>query len=123
MAQSKQTSPYLKHMIAGSVISSAKFVPYDDVLGLGIALIRVGLICSDLLCFFHSLAHHQGFASILVPGSGEPNFDSFAANPYETQKQRRETEVAQLLDKLPATTICMFPFRSVSFEQRLTCWY
>ncbi|GMQ02866.1 LOW QUALITY PROTEIN: hypothetical protein CsSME_00048907 [Camellia sinensis var. sinensis] len=59
----------------------------------------------------HSMAkgHSMGWPSILIPGSGEPNFDSWVANPFETSKQRREKEVRSLLDKLPAETILLDP--------------
>lgn len=32
--------------------------------------------------------HTEGISSLLVPGSREPNFGSYVANPYETLKQR-----------------------------------
>lgn len=85
----KQNSPYMKHQFShGQKINSMKFCPYDDVLGVG---------------------HTRGFTSLLIPGAGEPNFDTFVANPYETKGQRREQEVARLLDKLPSETIQLDP--------------
>ncbi|XP_060969034.1 uncharacterized protein LOC115712397 [Cannabis sativa] len=64
-------------------------IPYEDVLGIG---------------------HSMGWSSILISsGSGEPNFDSWVANPFETSKQRREKEVRSLLDKLPPETIMLNP--------------
>jgi U3 small nucleolar RNA-associated protein 7 len=80
---------YMKHAIPkGYQIGTVKFRPYEDVLGLG---------------------HSMGFSSILIPGSGEPNFDSWVANPYETSKQRSKKEVKSLLDKLPPESIMLDP--------------
>ena len=87
--QTKQNSPYMKHQFShGQKINSMKFCPYDDILGVG---------------------HSRGFTSLLVPGAGEPNFDTYVANPFETKGQRRENEVARLLDKLPSETIQLDP--------------
>ena len=83
----EQSKPYMKHQIARQRIEKLRFCPYEDFLGVG---------------------HSGGFASVVVPGSGEPNFDSFAANPYQTSKQRREAEVQALLDKVRRNLINIY---------------
>ena len=70
----KAKSPYMNHSLPGSVISSAQFRPYEDILGIG---------------------YDQGLCNMVVPGSGEPNFDSFVANPFETKKQVRNPRAAR----------------------------
>jgi U3 small nucleolar RNA-associated protein 7 len=84
----KQKSPYMKHATPGSALSKVRFRPYEDSLLFG---------------------HQKGISSIVVPGSGEPNFDSYAANPFETNKQRRENTVQNLLDKLQPEMIQLDP--------------
>ncbi|XWS30924.1 hypothetical protein CRYUN_Cryun23aG0033000 [Craigia yunnanensis] len=86
---SQNYSRYMSHSMAkGYQVGKVLFRPYEDVLGIG---------------------HSMGWSSILIPGSGEPNFDSWVANPFETSKQRREKEVHSLLDKLPPETIMLDP--------------
>jgi len=55
------------------------------------------------------IGHSEGFSSIVIPGSGEPNIDTYTENPFETRKQQRETEVKQLLEKIQPDMITMNP--------------
>jgi U3 small nucleolar RNA-associated protein 7 len=86
----KQSAPYVNHLIPGSQITSVQFCPFEDVLGLG---------------------HTGGFSSILIPGSGEANFDAMEINPFSaaTKQGRRETEVRSLLTKLQPGMIALDP--------------
>lgn len=86
----KAQAPYMNHLLPGSEVSSVRFCPFEDVLGVG---------------------HQGGFSSVIVPGSGEANFDSLEVNPYSnaTKIGRRETEVRSLLTKLKPEMISLDP--------------
>ncbi len=84
----KVQAPYMKVGLPASGLRDLAFCPFDDALGIG---------------------HAGGFTSALVPGSGEPNLDSWVADPYAGQRARREGEVRALLDKLPPDSIVLDP--------------
>jgi U3 small nucleolar RNA-associated protein 7 len=83
---SKQVAPYLVHELPGRSVRGLEFCPFQDVLG---------------------ISHNKGFESIIVPGAGEANFDTFEANPMESKDQRRERVVHTLLEKLNPNMIAL----------------
>lgn len=85
---SKQQSPYMTHTVAGGIMRDTGFCPYQDVLAVG---------------------HTGGLSTMLVPGAGEPNFDSWVADPFQGKRARQEAEVVSLLDKLQPAMIVLDP--------------
>lgn len=86
--QEKVQSPYMAWGGEGKRIERVQWCPFEDVLGVG---------------------HDQGFSSLIIPGAGEANYDALEINPYETAKQRQESEVKGLLNKLQPEMIALDP--------------
>lgn len=74
---------YLTHF-QNSFINDMKFCSYEDILTLGT---------------------NEGINNLIIPGSGNPIFDSYEDTPFYTKKQRSEMEVKRLLEKIPYTFI------------------
>lgn len=81
-------SLYLKHSLDG-VASNLSFYPYEDILTIG---------------------HGKGVSNMIVPGCGDPVFDTNEDNPFETKRERREREVRKLMEKIPSALIGMKEF-------------
>mmetsp|Transcript_9500 Transcript_9500/g.26570 ORF Transcript_9500/g.26570 Transcript_9500/m.26570 type:complete len:604 (-) Transcript_9500:146-1957(-) len=79
---------YMSEEYPGKIVSSVRFRPYEDVCAVG---------------------HSGGFGTIIIPGAGYANFDSFEQNPFQTKQQRREREVRTLLEKLQPDSIMLDP--------------
>ena len=84
----KQKDPYMKHMEPSCRLSDIQFCPFEDILGMG---------------------HSKGISSLIIPGSGEPNYDTMELNPFQTKKQRQQTEVHSLLEKIQPDMITLNP--------------
>ena len=54
-----------------------------------------------------AIGHDHGYSQIVAPGTGEANFDAFEANPFATTKQRQESLVHGLLEKLHPDSISL----------------
>lgn len=65
VAQGRPQSPYLQHLLGGESVASVQFRPYED---------------------FCIVGTSRGVQAIVVPGSCTANYDTHAADPYETKK-------------------------------------
>lgn len=63
--EARPTMPYMTHQMNGQMVQSLAFRPYED---------------------FCAVGSTKGIQSIVVPGSCLANYDSFSADPYETNK-------------------------------------
>lgn len=86
--KTKQDNIYLSHSYGKDYVSSVEFCPFDDVLCVGT---------------------NRQVSTILIPGAGEPNFDSMEVNPFENKKQKQELEIKRLVEKIPPDTIGLKP--------------
>ena len=95
----KQKEPYMKHHFKNNKtkVKNMKFVNFEDFLGCGTNL---------------------GFSSLIIPGSGIANFDTFENNPYETKNQKKEKEIKNLLEKIPYNMINIDPYKINSVNMR-----
>lgn len=77
--------PYMQHKAPG-IISSLEFCKHEDILSIG---------------------HKNGFSTVVIPGSGDPVYDTNEDSPFVTVKERKNLEVKKLLEKIPFDLISM----------------
>ncbi|ELA41602.1 uncharacterized protein VICG_01350 [Vittaforma corneae ATCC 50505] len=75
----------MKYKTSG-IVSSLEFCSHEDILTIG---------------------HSNGFCSIVVPGSGDPVYDTTEVSPFMSAKGRNNLEVKKLLEKIPADMIAL----------------
>eukprot|EP00930_Biecheleria_cincta_P070145 TRINITY_DN57796_c0_g1_i1.p1 TRINITY_DN57796_c0_g1~~TRINITY_DN57796_c0_g1_i1.p1 ORF type:complete len:599 (-),score=124.97 TRINITY_DN57796_c0_g1_i1:14-1810(-) len=97
LTSSKPKRPYITEQYPGRTIENVRFRPFEDACCVG---------------------HTEGFGSLIVPGAGKANFDSFEVNLFETKNQRREREVQSLLEKLQPDSIMLDPNRIGQIDQK-----
>lgn len=78
-----KTTCVMRHTAPGTV-SSLSFCNHEDILTIG---------------------HSNGFSSIVVPGSGDPVYDTSETSPFMSVRERQRQEVRRLLEKIPADMI------------------
>lgn len=88
MFKTKQNSPYMNHLLPNNKVEKLKFVPFEDFLTVG---------------------SNKAVENLIIPGSGEANYDALELNPFESTKQRQQQEVRSLLNKLSPDTITLDP--------------
>jgi len=76
--------PYMVERLPGTPVARARWVPYEDLLG---------------------VVTTSTFRTLVIPGAGEAAVDSRAPNPYASRRARREMEVRAALEKLPPASI------------------
>lgn len=79
---------YLTHNM-NSEAASTKFCPFEDILSVG---------CGS------------GVSNLIIPGSGDPVLDMSELNPFESKKERQNSEIKRLLEKIPVDLIGMNGF-------------
>jgi len=83
----KQESPFMNHKLSRGSLREVAFCPYEDFLAIG---------------------HSDGVESMIVPGSGEPNFDSYVSNPFK-RNSRKNYKIKNQIEKLNPDTIGLNP--------------
>ncbi|CAD8184620.1 unnamed protein product [Paramecium pentaurelia] len=82
-------TPYLRYK-ASSMICDIDFIKHEDYL---------------------SMSTFDSYEQTVVPESGEPFFDTYEQPDLQNKKQRLETNVKQLIEKLPPESISLQSYR------------